>query len=96
MNCRLNKHREKWVLESLQEKITDNSTLCSNHFTEDDYETRSVRIEKRANYYEDVTTYGKSALTHQREARTASTDTECTEISAEPSLCSSQKLSTSA
>ena len=44
---------------------------------------------------EDVTTYGKSALTHQREARTASTDTECTEISAEPSLCSSQKLSTS-
>ena len=41
-------------------------------------------------------TGGKSALTHQREARTASTDTECTEISAEPSQCSSQKLSTSA
>ena len=40
-------------------------------------------------------TCGKSALTHQREARTASTDTECTEISAEPSLCFIQ-LSTSA
>ena len=39
---------------------------------------------------------GKSALTHQREARTASTDTECTEISAEPSLHFIQKLSTSA
>ena len=41
-------------------------------------------------------TCGKSALTQKREARIASTDTECTEISAEPSLCSSQKLSTSA
>ena len=55
----------------------------------------TTQLETQAANADAKKTYGKSALTHQREAGTASTDTECTEISAEPSLCSSQKLSTS-
>ena len=55
----------------------------------------TTQLETQAANADTKKTCGKSALTHQREARTASTDTEYTEISAELSLCSSQKLSTS-
>ena len=54
-----------------------------------------THLETQAANADTKKTCGKSALTHRREARTAGTDTECTEISAEPNLSSSKKLSTS-
>ena len=55
----------------------------------------TTHLETQAANADTKKTCGKSALTHQRVATAVSTDTECMEISAEPSLCSSQKLSTS-